>query len=430
MTKKIKEIKPTRKDFITNYPHFRYWKKKTVEEMLDWEPLNIYIHVPFCAQKCAYCYYKTDQYKGPAQLEEYVSALCKEIRLFASRFNVKHRPVHTLYIGGGTPTLLKMGMLEQILTTLKENFTFAQLEFTIEAEPRTIDAKKIAAYKAIGINRISIGIQSFNDEIIRLSGRHHTGEKALKAIETVMAAGDISVNIDLLSGLAGETPQTWEDSIDTAIKTQVHNITIYKLEVYLNTEFFQKSIRHQELELPTEAQELNFMKTAVEKFTAADYKPWSFFTFTRGGEYHHRYASNLWKGEDCCSFGASAFSQMDNYNYQNASMLNSYLAMIKDDKLPIIRAFELTSKDMMIKDILLGMKLYPFNRQLFKEKHGFDFCDVIPETLRQLGAEGYIHLEGHTLTLTSKGILYGDYVGKKLAQALKQYLGMDQLNLF
>jgi oxygen-independent coproporphyrinogen-3 oxidase len=430
MNMKNLEIQPSRKGFVTNYPHFRYWKKPAIHGLMSGPPLNIYLHIPFCLRKCAYCYYKTEDYKNPAQLEEFVNALCREISLANRQFNCQQGTVKTIYIGGGTPSLLKVEQLKKIIACLQENFNIETPEFTIEAEPRTITEKKVSAYKELGINRISIGIQSFNDEIVKLSGREHTGEKALKAIDIVKQAGDIVINIDLLSGLAGETEETWNKTIETAIGTGVQNITVYRMEVYLNTEFFKKSVRKKVLQLPTETQELELMKIAIEKFTASRYKPWCFFTFSPNGEFQHVYVSNFWKGEECLAFGPSGFGLLGHYNYQNSNEVASYLDYIKQDQLPIIRAHRLTSKDLMVRDLLLGMKLCHFNRQDFVKRHGFDFCDVLSATVDELCVENYTLLAGDTITLTPKGILYGDYVGKRLALALKQYLGMDNFSLY
>jgi oxygen-independent coproporphyrinogen III oxidase len=430
MTNYDELMQPSRKGFISNYPHFRYWKKPVVEEMLAEDPINIYIHVPFCAQKCAYCYYKTEQYRDPAQLEEFVQALCHEIRLANERFNLGQRPVNSIYIGGGTPSLLKENLLREIVACLREHFTVDRPEFTIEAEPRTITGQKIKAYKDLGVTRLSLGVQSFDDEIISLSGRKHSAKKALEVIDMIKNAGDLAVNIDLLSGLAGETDETWMKTMDTAIQTKVHNITVYRMEAYHNTEFFNRGVRKKQIELPSEEQELHFMELALEKLTASPYKPWSFFTFTWNGQFQHHYAGNLWRGEDCCAFGPSAFGMLGHYNYQDTLNLDTYLASLKEDKLPIARGYRLTAKDGMIKDILMGMKLHSMSRKAFQEKHGLDFCRVIRGTVDELSDGGYIRVEDESVTLENKGILYGDYVGKRLAAALKEYLGPDELNLY
>jgi len=430
MANKRKEIPLSRKDFIANYPHFRYWKNNSVASLLQPEPLNIYLHIPFCAQKCSYCYYKTEGYRNPAQLQRYIEGLCKEMKLVSRQFNLQKRPVKSIYIGGGTPSLLNDDMLGQILASLKEHFQIDEPEFTLEAEPRTINEKKLATLKKFGVTRMSIGVQSFNDEIIKKSGRNHSAQKALDAVKLIKEHSDITINIDLLSGLAGETMETWKGSVDTAIAAGVHNITVYKMEVYLNTEFFSQSVRKKLIELPSEEQELEFMKAAIEKFKAANYKPWSFFTFTRDGGFHHQYASNLWKGEDCCAMGSSAFGLLGKYNYQNANEVDAYLGMVDEKKIPIIRAYEMTNKDIMLRDILLGMKLAEMNRSDFVAKHGFDFCELIPGTIEELVEKEFIQLDEHKIALAPKGILYGDYVGKRLAYSLKNHLGDDKLNLY
>ncbi|MCP5102155.1 MAG: coproporphyrinogen III oxidase family protein, partial [bacterium] len=409
----------------------RYWKKPAAAEMMVEEPVNIYIHIPFCAQKCAYCYYKTEKYKSPHQLADYTGAVCREIRMAGERFHFSKRPVHTVYIGGGTPSLLRNDMLTELVECIKENFNVENPEFNIEAEPRTITEKKVHLYKDLGVTRISLGVQSFDDGIIKASGRLHSAEKALNAIGTIRGvSGAMVINIDLLSGLAGESNETWVKSVDTAIGTGVHNITVYRMEAYLNTEFFDRGVRKQEIQLPTGEQELHFMELAMERFGAADYRPWSFFTYTAGGNYHHGYATNLWKGEDCCAFGASAFGMLGRFNYQNAGNLDSYMGMTADGKLPVVRAHKLTGKDLMVKDLLMGMKLAVFDRGEYAAKHGVDFCEVLPGTVEELQAGGFIRLKDNAVVLDFKGLLYGDYVGKRFAFALKKYLGPDDFNIY
>lgn len=430
MEKNKFEIKLSRKNFIANYPHFRYWKSSAVKEMLDENPLNIYLHIPFCIQKCAYCYYKTELYKNPGQLKALVDGLCREIVLVNRRFHLESRPVKSIYIGGGTPSLLKEGLLATLADCLRANFNIGEPEFTIEAEPGTLNEGKVRAYKDLGINRISIGIQSFNDEIIKTSGRKHTARKALEAIDMVANIGDFVINIDLLSGLAGQTEATWSGTLDTAVNSRVHNITVYKMETYFNTEFFNKGVRKKILELPSEEQELGFMEIALEKFIASAYKPWSFFTFTLNGDFHHHYASNLWHGEECCALGPSAFGLLEQTNYQNTNNVDHYFSSLNEETLPIVRGYRLSSKDLILRDVLLGMKLQRFDRKYFHERHGFDICMVIPDTVEELRSKDFILLDDGAVTLGRKGIIYGDYAGKRMAYALKQYLGSDDLSLY
>lgn len=427
---KQKEVRLSRQDFVTNYPHFRYWRQEAVTRLQTPPPVNIYLHVPYCTQKCAYCYYKTEILENRTQLERLTDLLVKEIGLVSARYGMKQRPTHSIYIGGGTPSLLTEDMLKRIKGALEEHVYLVCPEFTIEAEPRTITDKKIKMYKELGVNRISMGVQSFTDKVIKASQRNHSADKALQSIKKIQDAGGIVLNIDLLSGLAEETDESFKESVQTALDAGVDSLTIYKMEVYHNTDFFNKSVRQKVLELPNDEQEIGFMKQAQTMLNESNYKPFSWFTYTRDGQFPHSYVMNMWKGEDVCAFGPSAFGLMDNFNYQNATQLDHYFAALEENNLPMARGFHLSSKHMMLRDIMLGMKLMRFHRQLFVERHGFDIIEFVPETAAQLEESGFILLEEEAINLTDKGALYGDYVGKRLATAFKEKMGMDELNLY
>lgn len=429
MKQEHQSVPLSRKGFVSNYPHFRYWKKSGVPAMVSPSPLNVYIHIPFCIQKCAYCYYKTESYKNPAQLDAFLDALVGEIEIASRVFHLEGRPLEAVYIGGGTPSLLQDRMFVRVVETLRRHFVMDKPEFTVEAEPRTITKKKTAFFKELGVNRLSIGVQSFDDHIIELSGRHHSGQKALEAVDIVKEASDIVVNIDLLSGLAGETPETWQSTVQAAIGSGAHNITVYKMETYLNTEFFNEGVRKNNIQLPDDEAELGFMKTAIEMFGTSDYKPWSFFTFTRGGGFHHRYAANLWHGKDCCAFGPSAFGLVSEVNYQNINDLDMYKQAVAGGQLPVTRAYALNSKDRMLRDILLGLKLFRFDVGDFICRHGFDFRSLIPGIMEELQRDGFIRVEDNIVELGPKGVLYGDYVAKRLAYGVKEVLGQDHFNI-
>ncbi|PCI28601.1 MAG: radical SAM protein [SAR324 cluster bacterium] len=413
-------LKPSRKGFITNYPAFRHWRKEAGENFLARDPLNIYVHIPFCIQRCDYCYYKTINLKGKdknKKIDEYIDGLCKEIEMASKYFSLKDRLVTTIYFGGGTPTLLNGDQFHKIYDALNKNLTFSQdLEFTVEAEPVTLTAKKAEALKAMGVNRISMGVQSLHDDIIKKSNRLDTEKKVLKTIDIAKSTG-ASINIDLLSGMAGETQETWSHTIKRALSIDVESITIYKMELYANTEYYQ-SIRNDTLQLPSHEQELEFMKYALDETEQAEYYPWSFFTFTKQGKYPHIAAPSIWRGDDCYSFGVSSFGRMGDYLYQNTNELSNYLGAINEGKLPLVRGHYLTSLDQMVRAIQLELKLISFNLVAFRKKFGFSLESLVGPTLQLLVEEGYITLSEEELKLTGKGILYGDFTAKIISNAL------------
>ncbi|MCG8634491.1 MAG: coproporphyrinogen III oxidase family protein [Desulfobacterales bacterium] len=410
---------PSRKGFITNYPPYRQWKRTAAESILPGKPINVYVHIPFCIQRCAYCYYRTNDLKGIDRrkfLNRYVDALCREIELTAQKFHLQDRPVLSIYFGGGTPTILTSDQLERLGKTLFEHLNVDSPEFTVEAEPVTLTPKKAALLKKMHVNRISLGVQSFRDEILEICNRLDNEEKALKAVDIARSMGAV-VNIDLLSGLAAEKGDSWAYTIDRALSSGAESITIYKMELYANTDYY-KSLRRKKIELPDNDNELSFMNHALDEFEKADYLPWCFFTFTKNGNYKHTYISSVWEGNDCFAFGASAFGELGSRLYQNTNDEEKYMSRLEAGELPVNRGYHLTGLEQMIRTVLLGMKLLSLDLEKFRQRFGIPLETLCGEAIDKMEGEGYITTTKDALTLTRKGILYGDYTGRCLAAPL------------
>src|ERR1044071_178157 len=157
------DLELTRRGFVTNYPDFRQWRKEAVHQGLSREPLNIYVHLPYCIQRCAYCHYKTTTLRGTqlSEIDRYVDSLCREIQIATEQFHLRERPAISIYFGGGTPTLLSAGNLDRIMQTLRQNLTLTDPEVNFEAEPVSLTSRKAEILIRYGVNRINIGIQSF-----------------------------------------------------------------------------------------------------------------------------------------------------------------------------------------------------------------------------------------------------------------------------
>lgn len=413
---------PARKGFVTNYPNFPHWKRMDAEEMAERRPLNIYLHTPFCIQRCSYCYYKTINLRGTEKyerMERYVNTLCREIELGAQLYNLKKRPVISIYFGGGTPSLLYEDQIERIGRTLYDNFTIADAEFTMEAEPVTITKAKAETMLSLKVNRMSMGVQSFDDEIIKASHRLDDEKKALRAIDLVKSTG-VALNIDLMSGLAGETWDKWQHSVQRAIETGVDSVTVYKTELYSNTEYY-KNIKNQTLVLPSDDEELRYMDYAMQQLQQADYVPWSFYNYTKRGGHVHIHAPSIFRGDDCAAFGVSAFGRQGDWLYQNTNDEEKYIQQVEAGELPVQRGYGLTSLDNIIRDVVLGMKLACFDLRWFQQKHGFKLESLCAQTLQELQADGFITVGADDIRLTAKGMLYGDYAGKSLTRSLMNF---------
>lgn len=387
---------------------------------MDNQPLNLYVHIPYCIQRCAYCYYKTVNLK-PAEkhdrIARYIDSLCQEIELASEYYRLKNRPVVSIYFGGGTPTILEGEHFERITATLRQHFNLENNpEFTIEAEPVTLTERKAEALKKLPMNRMSLGVQSFDDQIIARSHRLDNEKKVLKAVAIARDTHAV-INIDLMSGLADETEESWAHSVHRAIETGVDSITIYKTELYANTEYYKEKRKHT-LALPSEDQELGFIRYAVSQLEQAGYHPWSFYTFTKGGDHKHVYATSTFLGDDCYAFGVSAFGKLGNILFQNTNDEDTYHEQLRNRKIPIMRGHRLSSLDSMIRELALGLKLVQFDLDRFQYRHGFQLKSLCADTLDRLHGEDFIRVEKDAIHLTPKGILYGDYVGKSFVQRL------------
>jgi len=418
---------PTREEFYTNYPFYKYWNTDKNQKLQEPEAINIYIHIPFCIQICDYCFYMKELIKSKDQVDNYVNSLCQEIKLISERFGLQNRKVNSIYIGGGTPSVLSEVQFRRLIETINRHHRIEELEFAFEAEPGTFNQTKLNWLKECGVNRISMGVQSFDDDIIKLSSRKHTAAQAIKSINLLQETGGFEVNIDLLSGLAGETMDSWRKSVDIALDQNVDMLTIYKMKTYSNTNFFKKGVHANEIELPNATTEVLFMKSAIQTVRDRGYNLWTNFAFTRNGS-QSKYAEFTWRGQDLIAYGASSFGQIGRINYQNLNNISLYSDKVKDNLLPIYRTYELTIKEMIVKELLLcSARLVSYSKQEFIEKYGFDYFLLIPNVIDQLTSKGYITANKAELELTNQGVLYGDFVSKVIASSVKNMLGMDNI---
>jgi oxygen-independent coproporphyrinogen-3 oxidase len=301
--------------------------------------------------------------------------------------------------------------------TLRQQLTLSDPEITFEAEPVSLTPSKAEILTRNGVNRINVGIQSFSDDIVFRTGRRDTEKQSLRAIETALSTGAV-VNVDLISGLLGETSETWAYSLRRAIESGAHSVTVYKLEIYANTEYYA-DLRRQNITLPSDEEELHFARYALDELTRAGYEPANFYTFTRGGQYVQRHITTKWQGVDIYAFGASAFGSLGNWAYQNTNDLGRYTEILAGGELPLFRGYVYNDLELMTRDVILGMKLVRFNRGWFRERHGVDVVRLCGPTVQQLRDDGFITLTDDAIVLSTKGILYGDYVGRVLGSSLE-----------
>ena len=417
----ITNLEGSRRGFITNYPNGTQWSNLTESDVTTREPLNIYVHIPFCAQQCSYCYYRVVTGATKAEMDRYAEAICKELDMSVKLYNLQDRPIRSIYFGGGTPTMLQKSQLERITQHIKDSFSMTEgAEFTIEGEPVSMTQKKadVFANLPIPVTRISMGVQSLDDEVIQHTQRKDKASTVIRAIEHAQSVVP-NVNIDLMSGLAGDTMTSWQNSVNKALDTGVASITVYKTEVYANSQYYRE-LRKDAIRLPDDDEEFKYMEYALESFEKANYKPWSFFAFTKNGDFPHLHAPSLWKGEDYLPLGTSAFGKIGDQLYQNTNDPDKYVDLIEEGRSPVNRGHVLTAQDKMVRAALLGIKLMKLDLNLFEKAFGYRLEKLCAPIVEELKNAGFITVSASEIEMTRKGMLHGDYVGKQLGRGLQE----------
>jgi oxygen-independent coproporphyrinogen-3 oxidase len=416
---------PNRNGFMVAWPPQRYWKPVPDSGPTIDKPLHLYFHIPFCLQRCRYCFFKIELLSETSHdtRERYVDALCREMELVADTHRLRGRTVKTIYFGGGTPSVLQPEQIARIKRKIEACFRLQDPEFVFEIEPITLNNRLIDGLMDVGVNRISFGIQSFDDRVVGLTGRHDTEEKNSKAVQRALQMGAV-VNIDLLSGLEGETMESWQHSVNRAISLDVHAITIYKMELYSNSHYMN-DVRNSRVSLPDNDQEMVFARWGLARLRNSGYSPSTYFTFTRGGQFAQQHVLGRWRGEDMYGFGASAFGAVGGLALQNVSEIDAYLERIGCGVSANQRVMELSSADHMLRDVVMGLKTTVIDLVEYRRRHGVVLEHVLADDIADLSDAGLIEIRGGTLRLTDEGVLYGDYCGRYLGAGLRDTLTGD-----
>ena len=333
--------------FISNYPPFSQWKEDELPEVLQamsqppvaGVPLGLYLHIPFCRKRCKFCYFKVFTDQNAKDIEAYVSALCREIELVSKLPVMGGRPFRFVYFGGGTPSFLSSKQLTSLVDRLRANINWDQAEeVTFECEPGTLQENKINTLKELGVTRLSLGVENFTDSILEENGRAHLSKEVYKAWDWIKAADFPNVNIDLISGMVGETWENWKYNIAEAIKFSPESVTIYQMELPFNT-VYSKDILGNKIETPvadweTKREWLNY---AFDEFLAAGYKISSAYTVVKdNNKVNFSYRDNLWQGSDLLATGIASFGHVSGVHYQNKADMKQYQEdLMVHGKLPL-----------------------------------------------------------------------------------------------
>ena len=330
-------------------------------------PLGVYLQVPFCQTKCTYCNFHTGVV-AEARFAPYVDAVCAEIagrREFYSGAGVElpaaldSAIVDSVYIGGGTPSLLDPAHLARFMDTIRGSFACDLLEVTLEADPETITAEKAAAWFAAGIRRISFGVQSFCDEELRAAGRMHRRADVYRAVPLLREAGIANISFDLIAGLPGQTAQSWRNSLEQVATLRPEHVSIYLLEVdegsRLGLEILQGGARYGAGRVPSEDEMAEFYETACAFLERAGIRHYEISNWARPG-FESRHNLKYWRREPYLGFGAGAHSFSGTQRWANAHDAAVYVAAIGCGKLPVEQLERVTRESALEEELFLGMR--------------------------------------------------------------------------
>ncbi len=311
---------------------------------------GIYVHIPFCASRCAYC-----DFFSTLKLEQagafYVEALIAEARL--RRDELRGEPIKTLYLGGGTPSQLPVALLRRLVAGLRGIFDlFGLEEFTVEANPDDVTPEWCAALPPLGVNRVSMGVQSFQDDILRAIGRRHTAQQAVEAVARLREAGIRNISIDLIYGLPGQTVESWTDSVRQAIALKPQHISAYGLTYEEGTRLWQQRERGEVIEVPEE-QCIEMYRILVDTLQAAGYEHYEISNFALPG-YHSRHNSSYWDDTPYLGLGAAAHSYDGAVRRYNPADLQEYIDKITAGA-PAYEQEELTQRERDDERVMLGL---------------------------------------------------------------------------
>lgn len=365
--------------------------------------IGIYIHIPFCKSKCNYCDFNSFAKKDDC-IDNYINAVKQEIEEYAK--NNKDILVKTIYIGGGTPSYIKEKYMEELIETIKQNLEIvSNAEITIEANPGTVNKRKLECYYKIGINRLSIGLQSVNDKLLKLLGRIHDFEDFLETVRLANTVGFSNINADCMIGLPNQNIYDVEETLNVLIDLKLTHISVYSLIVEPNTTLENK-INSGELKLPDEEIERYIYWFAKRKLEENGYLHYEISNFARP-LYRSKHNLDCWNQKEYKGFGVSASSYENGVRYTNIADINKYIKNIEEKKLKenyIIE--EKQDREAMMKEyMLLGLrKITGVNITEFRRKFGTTPLYKYNKELTKLVREGLIEANEYSIRVSKKGL--------------------------
>ena len=406
--------------FVSNYPPYSFWEDSALSGVTDMlaglgdqaTPMGVYLHIPFCRKRCKFCYFRVYTDKNAREIDTYLDALAGEVELYAQTARAQGRKLDFVYFGGGTPSYISVKHLKALVDRIKAAMPWdSAREVAFECEPGTLTQSKLEAIKDIGVTRLSLGVENMNDEILRENGRAHVTEEIYRVMPWVHSIGFDQVNVDLISGMVGETWESWRETVQKTIDLDPHSLTIYQMELPFNT-VYSKAIRDGENEpSPVANWEMKraWHEYAIEAFRGAGYEVASAYSLVkkdRPASFVYRDA--LWHSADMIGTGVASFSHVGGVHFQNKAHWDGYLQDIAEGRLPLNRAFVPTDDERFTREVVLQMKLGHIHADYFSDKFGVDIIDRYASQFQKLSDGGMLTVKDREVQLSRQGLLRVD----------------------
>jgi oxygen-independent coproporphyrinogen-3 oxidase len=426
--------------FVSNYPPFAFWKPEFVpqfEAALDRipqtvgrassragssvasphqpAPLGLYTHIPFCRKRCHFCYFKVYTDKDSAAVRGYLDALLKELTVYAGKPVIGGRKPRFIYFGGGTPSYLSPDQLKFLTDGMKGLLPWDEVEeVTFEAEPGTLTDHKLKAIRDLGVTRLSLGIEHFDDHILEINGRAHRSKEIARAYAYAREIGFPQINLDLIAGMVEETEAKWRETVAKAVALQPDSVTIYQMEVPYNTGIYQQMKAEGKLVAPVADWETKraWVDYAYREFEKIGYTVTSGTTVVRDpAQVKFIYREGLFTGADILSIGVASFGHLNGVHYQNHHEFQPYVDAVNAGQLPVYRALTPSADERYLREFMLQLKLGSVSAAQFKARFGTDPREQFAKPLATLKEWGFLILpsrDGDRIGVTREGLLQID----------------------
>lgn len=408
--------------FVANYPPFSVWTKEAVASdglaALKTPPrdvpLGLYLHIPFCRKRCHFCYFRVYTNKNSREVEQYLDLVAREWDLYAQTPALEGRALNFVYFGGGTPSFLSTTQLQGLVSRLTAARPWTQAEeITFECEPGTLTEPKLEAIRKMGVSRLSLGVENFDDHILEVNGRAHRSPEIERTYRFARALAFPQINIDLIAGMLGETDANWDACVQKTLALEPDSVTIYQMELPYNTTISSDLLKgtgqfkEPVADWPTKRR---WVREAFEALERAGYTIGSAYTAVKDpSKTTFVYRDRLWQGADLAGLGVASFGHVNGVHLQNLDTWETYGAAIERGELPLARAYRPTDEERMIREFVLQMKRGSVRPAYFAEKYGVDVLDRFRAPLASLEAPGYLAArDPEAIALTREGLLRVD----------------------